>query len=179
MLELIVGLLVAVVCLGMVLEPLVRPIPSSSSGVVVRDWSDLDETDSPKVRALTAINEIDFDLATGKLSEEDHATLKARYSAEALAAIEAEKKEDEEASANNGEDLAEAAISSAREFTSGACAICDGFLEPGAAFCSSCGCAVFAADARARCCICGSSLEEGASFCTDCGSAVEAEAATD
>ena len=179
MLELIVGLLVAGGGLGVDLEHFVGRVAASGSGVVVSDWSALDETDSPKVRAVTAINEIDLDLATGNLSEEDHATLKARYSAEALAAIEAEKKEDEEASANNGEDLAEAAISSAREFTSGACAICDGFLEPGAAFCSSCGCAVFAADARARCCICGSSLEEGASFCTDCGSAVEVEAATD
>lgn len=179
MFELAVGLLVAILCLGMVLEPLVRLNPSSNAGLAVRDWSDLDETDSPKVRALTALSEIDFDLATGKLSEEDHAALKARYSEEALRAIEAEKKEDEIVAADNEDDLAETAISRAREFTQGACPVCDGGLEPGAAFCSSCGCSVFAADARARCWACGSSLETNASFCSDCGTPVQLEAATD
>ena len=64
MLELVIGLLVAVVCLGMVLEPMVRLRPSLSSGATGPDWSDLDEVDSPKVRALTALAEIDFDLCS-------------------------------------------------------------------------------------------------------------------
>ena len=180
MLELVIGLCVAVLCLGMVLEPLVRIKPANAAGSIERDWSDLDEVDSPKVRALTALAEIDFDLATGKLSEEDHAFLKTRYSEEALAAIEVEKREDEPTAVHDSElDPAEAAISKAREFTGGGCPVCDSALEPGAAFCSSCGCSVFAAEARARCWTCGSSLEDGAAFCTDCGSPVKTAATTD
>jgi hypothetical protein len=181
MLELLLGLAVAVVCLGMVLEPMVRLKPAhDDGGAMARDWSDLDEADSPKVRALTALAEIDFDLATGKLSEDDHATLKARYSEEALAALAVEKKEDDKTLAPAAEmDPAEAAISQARESAQGACPVCDNGLEPGAAFCSSCGCAVFAAEARARCWTCGSSLEDLAAFCSDCGAPVKAEAATD
>jgi hypothetical protein len=43
--------------------------------------------DTPRGRALLALKEIDFDRATGKLSEADYLELKARYSARALALL--------------------------------------------------------------------------------------------
>jgi hypothetical protein len=42
-----------------------------------------------KELAYAAIKEADFDLQMGKLSAEDHAALRARYEARALAALEA------------------------------------------------------------------------------------------
>lgn len=175
MFELIAGLLVAIFCMWLVLEPLVRLRPDAVDQT--HDWSDLDEIDSPKVKALTAISEIDFDLATGKLSTEDHAALKARYAEEALAAIAVERQEDEQV-AEPG-DLAEAAIGMAREISEGACPICDKKLDPGAAFCSTCGCSIFAAESHARCWTCGSALEKEARFCSDCGSPATVSATVD
>jgi hypothetical protein len=49
------------------------------------------EVESPKLKALVALREIEFDRATGKLTEEDYFRLKAKYEREALAAIEAEE----------------------------------------------------------------------------------------
>jgi exonuclease I len=45
---------------------------------------------------LKAIKDIDFELATGKISEEDHEELKTLYSLKAAEAIEAEKRLDDE-----------------------------------------------------------------------------------
>jgi hypothetical protein len=42
-----------------------------------------------KELAYAAIKEADFDLEMGKLSAEDHATLRAKYEAKAMAALEA------------------------------------------------------------------------------------------
>src|SRR5213076_2598028 len=45
---------------------------------------------SPRAVALRALKEIEFDRATGKLSDADYDVLKTRYTSEALAALRAE-----------------------------------------------------------------------------------------
>jgi hypothetical protein len=56
---------------------------------------------------LLALKEIEFDRATGKLSDDDYAALKAKYSKVAIAAIEAEEAEELDMAA---EDVAEELI---------------------------------------------------------------------
>jgi len=77
--------------------------------------------------ALAAIREIDFDHGTGKLSDEDHAALRAELERRALAAIAAL----ERPAALGPEAAAEAAA----EF----CAHCGHPLAPDARFCTRCG----------------------------------------
>jgi len=57
-------------------------------------WRQLFEQE--KRNNLKAIKDIDFELATGKISEEDHEELKTLYSLKAAEAIEAEKRLDDE-----------------------------------------------------------------------------------
>lgn len=93
MLELLGGLLLAIAAVALVLEPLFRsPGRAAAQSFESSPWDeDPLEAESPKVKALVALREIEFDRATGKLSEEDYTRLKAKYEREALAAIEAEE----------------------------------------------------------------------------------------
>ena len=69
--------------LWLVLQPIVSP---RSAPPVDTDGPDPEET--PQGIALLALKEIEFDHATGKLSEADYAALNARYMAAAVAALE-------------------------------------------------------------------------------------------
>lgn len=124
------GLLLAAAAVGLVLEPLFRRRPGPA--VTPTQGSILDEdpmeTESPKVRALVALREIEFDRATGKLSEEDYLRLRAKFEREALAAIEAE-----EAEAASGERFVGALRGRV------ACPVCGPRPEAAPVFCSSCG----------------------------------------
>jgi hypothetical protein len=141
MLELIAGVAVAIAALAVVLEPLIRNRPDvpAEPGDDAEDFAPLEESESPKVQALLALKEIEFDRATGKLSDDDYEQLKARYAKRALAAIEAEETATTAvAAAEAAEDPAEALIRAAREQTS-VCPVCGPRPEKGAAFCSECG----------------------------------------
>jgi hypothetical protein len=110
MLELIAGVIVAFVAVALVLEPLfsargAEPFAASPTDQI--DFTDIEESESAKVQALLALKEIEFDRATGKLSDEDYTALKTKYSKVALAAIEAEEQEELDMAA---EDVAEELI---------------------------------------------------------------------
>lgn len=177
MLEVLAGALVAFAAIALVLEPLVRR-DEPGAPFAVDDESlpiALEESDSPKVRALLALREIEFDRATGKLSDEDYATLRAKYSAVAVAAIHSES--DQAPGPDPGEsieDAVEAAIQRARHAGRSACPACGPRPEPGAVFCSSCGRALANPDARPRCWQCGATLPGQARFCPGCGGALAA-----
>jgi hypothetical protein len=82
MLELIAGVLVTFVAVGVVLEPLIpRPgaRPAAAPAAEEPEFIDIEESESPKIQALLALKEIEFDRATGKLSDEDYNALKAKY----------------------------------------------------------------------------------------------------
>src|SRR5439155_18632511 len=57
---------------------------------VADDGDDPEDDMSPQTVALRALKEIEFDRATGKLSDADYEQLKAKYTAEALAAMRGE-----------------------------------------------------------------------------------------
>ena len=114
------------------------------------------------------LREIEFDRATGKLSDTDYAELKADYTRRAVDAMRAEDRE----RAGMGDapaDPVEAAIRRARRDVV-ECAQCGPRPEPDATYCSECGRFL-----PGRCAGCGSAASEpGARFCADCGRALAA-----
>jgi hypothetical protein len=128
--------------------------------------------------AVAALREIEFDRATGKLSDDDYADLTARYT---RAALEELREADRQAvvpvpavpaaaPAADGEeagiplDPVEAAIRRARA-NQRACAVCGPCSEPDALYCSSCGRYLPGACAQ-----CGAEVTlVGSRFCAGCG----------
>ena len=177
MLELIAGVLLAVGLLALVIQPLWtgagKPTPGPSGDVDEADLVDLDESDSPKIQALLALREIDFDRATGKLSDGDYEQLKARYTAKALAAMR-EEEASEAIPSPDRDDQAERMIARSKPGRRAVCPSCGPRPEPNVVFCSSCGRSLATASASPRCWVCGADLPAGARFCGGCGAAVAA-----
>lgn len=129
--ELIVMMILLLITGALILWPLLRrgepePVPSPAPAV-----------DSGRAKAaLGAIRELEFDFATGKISAEDYAHLRARYESravEAMAAVAPRPAEDLEAKL-------EAEIRAARSRRD--CAACGTLLPTAAKFCPACGAAV-------------------------------------
>jgi hypothetical protein len=106
---LLVGTALAVASLCYVLYPLLRP---NAALQIIPNRPAPREVGSSSVEAL---RELEFDRQTGKISDSDYGTLKARYTEEALTAMRA---------GGTG---------------SAACPKCGPRPESDAAFCSSCG----------------------------------------
>jgi hypothetical protein len=136
MLELLAGVAVAIAAMAFVLEPLVRRVGDVGPVVPEPELTPLEESESPKVQALLALKEIEFDRATGKLSDEDYEELKGRYGRQALAAMDAEQSQ--AAVVAGAEDPAEALIRAARQDLT-VCPSCGPRPEKSATFCSECG----------------------------------------
>src|SRR5690242_16808223 len=81
MIALVIGTLLAVGALAFVLYPVF--FGTATRTTAVRSRPRLNEGDS----AVVALREIEFDRATGKLSDVDYAELKARYTREAVQAM--------------------------------------------------------------------------------------------
>src|SRR2546426_11685291 len=93
MAELIAGILLVAGALYLVLKPVFQPRfaeVGKGDGGSVEGGEDPDDGLSPGAVALRALKEIEFDRATGKLSDTDYDALKAEYTAAALAALRAE-----------------------------------------------------------------------------------------
>jgi hypothetical protein len=139
-----IGLVMALLAVLLVLEPVLR---AATGRVVVAAepiFSDSDDEDDPLLarrdRALAALKEIDFDRATGKLSDEDYERMKTQFTAEALDAIQAA-----DAASAPAADV-EALIASARGAPASRrkfCVECGAPLESGR-FCVECGAPVAA-----------------------------------
>ncbi len=166
------------VAVAVVLEPLISPRGARQGAAADLDeaeFMDIEESESPKIQALLALKEIEFDRATGKLSEEDYGALKAKYAKVALEAMDAE----ERAEAGVGVDAAEELIQQAAQAK--LCPACGPRPEADAAFCSECGrkLEVAAGSGTQRgesfCTSCGTGLPEDAKFCGECGTKVGAE----
>lgn len=173
MLELIVGILLAGGATFYVLLPILRPpAPTPAGGLVPADeGEDPDDDMSPQAVALRALKEIEFDRATGKLSDGDYSSLKAKYTEEALAAMRVEPMLPAGGSPGGG-------ISKPRAPARGqpikpaACPVDGPRPEPDAVFCSTCGRRL--GTAPAYCSRCGTALENGARYCERCGARVAA-----
>ncbi len=128
--------------------------------------------------ALLALKEIEFDRATGKLSDEDYATLKQRYSEEALAALDRDQAEAMVVAATaDPEALVAARVGQLRSAHATGrpapplCSGCGPRPEPDALFCSSCGRPLAQAG---FCSSCGQPLPADSRFCAGCGNKVAA-----
>ena len=157
MLALALGTLLAVAALAFVLHPLLFDVRASSPRAPSRATRVAPAADED---AVAALREIEFDRATGKLSDTDYAELKARYTARALEAMRASG-----ASETAGvEDVVEQAVLAFRARLR-SCAHCGPRPEPDAIYCSNCG-----GYLDEKCAGCGRAVEEvGAAFCAGCG----------
>ena len=156
------------------LEPILRPGTegrgTEDGGRGPDEGEDPDDDFSPQAVALRALKEIEFDRATGKLSDGDYETLKAKYTAEALTALRAEDPGSEMRDAGG---MASGAVSHpASRIPHPACATHGPRPESDAQFCSECGSRL--ASAPGYCSRCGTSLERDARYCHSCGARVAA-----
>jgi hypothetical protein len=166
---LVVGTVLAVCALAFVLYPLFFGTSAPHSLVTS---SAPRATGIEQDVAIIALREIEFDRATGKLSDTDYAQLKERYTAEALAALRREAGSNSAQAAASIEDEIEAAVLAYRA-NHPACATCGPRPEPDAIYCSSCGRYL-----RGTCVQCGERIDElGARFCRACGHNLAASAA--
>ena len=164
LIEFVVGVLFAAATVWFVLQPIFRrelEAPAVADGFGLYDEGDDPDDDfSARAVALRALREIEFDRATGKLSDGDYDGLKAKYTEEALSALRAEE---------------------ARTVTSTrspslvprlSCPTHGPRPEPDAVFCSDCGRRL--GTAPGYCARCGSALEREARYCNGCGTRVAA-----
>jgi hypothetical protein len=128
---LIVGTLLALGALAYVLWPLIIAEGRSSAPLPAPSPASTAEDDHGE--AVAALREIEFDHATGKLSESDYTELKTQYTSEAVAAMRARD--------SVADDLVEAEIRRARAQTR-VCPACGPRPEPAARYCSRCGAAL-------------------------------------
>ncbi|HEY7234203.1 MAG TPA: zinc ribbon domain-containing protein [Gemmatimonadaceae bacterium] len=152
---LVAGTVLAITALAFVLYPLFfdAPVTRITARRDGEAWSD----------DVAALREIEFDRATGKLSDADYAQLKAQYTRQALAGMR--RSPDAAAETLPGaEDEIEAAIRAYRAERP-TCATCGPRPEADASFCSHCGRFLPGA-----CEQCGRHVEElGSRFCAACG----------
>ncbi len=134
------------------------------------------------VSAVEALREIEFDRATGKLSDDDYAELKATYTREALAEMRAAA-EGTTITAPSATDPVEAALADYRarhaapvahvHVVPGSCFVCGPRPESDATFCSNCGRYL-----AAECPACHApALREAQRYCEACGTSFAPEAA--
>ncbi len=155
MLALVIGTLLAVGALAFVLYPLFRGSVATPFRATVTATQ---TANAAEQEAVVALREIEFDRATGKLSDSDYGELKTRYTEHALAAMRGG------ATPATDIDPAEAAVRAYRTRLK-ECLDCGPRPEPDAVFCSNCGLYLPGA-----CGFCGGAvLEPGSSFCSSCG----------
>ncbi len=149
----LIGLVVATLAVLVVLDPILRPSAASVRPSVQDEEAD-DPREVRKELALAALKEIEFDRATGKLSDGDYQTMLARYTKEAVEALrEADRPlarapaaggNGHGAAANAagaGDDPVERLIAEARKANQGKrfCTSCGAVLEGSGRFCVECG----------------------------------------
>jgi hypothetical protein len=159
---LVVGTLLAIGALAFVLHPLFFG--------VARTTDRISASTEPTAEggAIAALREIEFDRATGKLSDTDYAQLKARYTREAVLAMRREEQSVEPGNPPTDAELDAAVL--AYRASHPACPDCGPRPEPDAAYCSNCGRYL-----RDRCAECGAPvLASDARYCLNCGSRLAA-----
>ena len=160
MIPLLLGTLLAVGALAFVLWPLF----DESGGTRLRPSARTPRRED----AVEALREIEFDRATGKLSDTDYAALKARYTTQALAQLRAKEGATPGAATAPvvvaDEDPAEAAVRRWRTRAT-ACPEHGPRPEVDAIYCSTCG-----RHLDGKCARCGADVSQtGAQFCANCG----------
>ncbi len=154
MIALVLGTVLAISALGFVLYPVFFGVPPRRLSRALKEQPQSAEGDT----AVVALREIEFDRATGKLSDADYGDLKARYTAQAVAAMR------EKGGADASDDAIEAAVRAYRA-AHPACPTCGPRDEDDAVYCSNCGRYL-----HDRCASCGAPVEAlDARYCVNCG----------
>ena len=166
----IVGIVLALIALSIVLSPVFGDAVLAQVRPEHRTTPKLEIDDEPVPgSAIEALREIEFDRATGKLSDDDYDGMKARYTAQALVELRAT---DASASPRAGGaglpespmDVAERLV---KKYRPGSTICSTHGLRPeaDALFCSECGSYL-----RGKCEQCGTAVTAaGAHFCSGCG----------
>ena len=136
---LIGGILLAAGVMLFILEP----VFSGRSATLYDGDDEYDEDAARRRVALTALRDLEYDRATGKLDEDDYGQLKAELSREALRHLEAEDGEDGGGSLpvdRASRELEDEIVHLRRAIREGMqCAACDHLNRLGARFCARCG----------------------------------------
>lgn len=150
---LVIGTILAVGALAFVLYPVFFGVSRPPTVIATPRLSQGES-------AVAALREIEFDRATGKLSESDYAELKARYTKEAIAIM----RRQQASPAGALDDEIEAAVKAYRD-THVTCPEHGPRPEPDAVYCSDCGRYL-----QEECAGCGAPvIETDARFCVNCG----------
>jgi len=167
MLELILGIALAASATYFVLLPILRP-PLESAGALSGDQGEDPGDDmSPRAVALRALKEIEFDRATGKLSDSDYEQLKAKYTQEALVAMRGDVGRE-----TGDETIKRASTRPASPASRPSCPEHGTPSEVDAVFCPQCGRRL--GGAVGYCARCGTALADDARYCNRCGARVAA-----
>lgn len=129
---------------------------------------------------LQALRDLEFDHATGKVSDEDYQVMRAQYmleiarlEREASAAAEPEADAEHEAAAPDLDAVIEQLVRARREATSPAqraCPRCGHLVNARDKFCSMCGAPLAAPQ---NCANCGAEAAPPARFCPECGTPLQ------
>lgn len=166
---LVAGTILGVGALAFVLYPLFFDAGEGESGR--RPGPGTASSDADEASAIVALREIEFDRATGKLSESDYAELRAAYAGRALQELRGAREKPGDA-VSEPLDPIEARVRAYR-MTHRACAKCGIRPEPNAVYCSTCG-----AFLDRGCPTCSAPvIEPGATFCSTCGTPLGAQQA--
>ncbi|HEU4630305.1 MAG TPA: zinc ribbon domain-containing protein [Gemmatimonadaceae bacterium] len=158
MIPLVIGTVLALAALAVVLYPLF-----AHSGELPVRRAVAPAVEQGEENAVEVLREIEFDRATGKLSDADYAALRARYTERALAELRA-RDSAAALAALPVEDAAEAEVRRQRARLA-ECPTCGPRPEPDALYCSDCGRFL-----PGRCGACGAPAEQpGMRFCSACG----------
>ena len=150
-----IGAVLALAALAFVLYPLFAPPARSAVRSAARPGAGVAQLPE-RERALAALHEVEFEHATGKLSDADYERLRAEY-ARALGPDPGPM----------ADDPVEGFIRAYRA-RQAACPACGPRPEPDARYCSACG-----RDLGAACPGCGTpAAEHDARFCARCGAAL-------
>ncbi len=167
MLELVLGIVLATAATYFVLLPILRPAVESAGAPSADEGEDAADDMSPQTVALRALKEIEFDRATGKLSDSDYEQLKAKYTQEALVAMRGDVGRE-----TGDEAIKRTCTRPPSPVPRLSCPEHGARPEMGAIFCSDCGRRL--GSAAGYCTRCGTVLESDARYCNRCGARVAA-----
>lgn len=168
MMEALAAGVIGLALLWLVAQPMLFP-----SALMVEPFEPPDPEETPRGQALLALKEIEFDRATGKLSDADFTLLHDKYAAAAIAVLDPGDR------AAAGDDAIEALIASRAAVVKGGSAaqtsnvpgprcITHGTTgEPGACFCPKCGAGLLST--AGTCLSCGVAVPGDGMFCPGCG----------
>ena len=161
----IIGIALALIALAIVLSPMFSDDVPAEIRPEHRSTPKLEIDDEPVPgSAIEALREIEFDRATGKLSDDDYDGMKEKYTVQALVELREQDALGGRAAVAAPADVAERLVKKYRPGST-LCTTHGLRPEPDALFCSECGSFL-----PGKCDQCGAPVTAaGAHFCTGCG----------